>query len=95
MNNSTLYSPKAIRGQSIRGYTKVSRKQVEKLFKTDRNFDGFIVGNKVSSFYFFGGWHLACEFIADSQKDFNNKVNSFLFYLDKELGNNIAIYIVS
>jgi len=38
---------------------KLSIAQVRALFKKGEKFKGFIVGNKVNSFHFFGGWHLS------------------------------------
>ena len=91
--NKTIYTPKALKGQFCEHYIKVNRRQVSKLFKSGQSFNGFIVGNKVASFHFFAGWHLAYSFDADNEEYFNKVVNSFRVYLDKELGSDVAIYI--
>lgn len=93
---TTQYTPKAIAGQSFLGYTKISKAQVAKLYATGQRFSGFIVGNKVASFHFFGGWHLACtlsEEATESLESFNKSVNEFCFYLDAELGSGPAFYL--
>lgn len=92
-NNALPYVPKAIRGQRVKGYTKVSLAQVKRLFADKQSFNGFIVGNKVAAFHFFGGWHLACRITCATLADFMTHLNSFHFYLDPELGTNAAIYL--
>jgi hypothetical protein len=92
------YKPKAIRGQKYKGHIKISISQVKKLFKDGQSFDGFIVGNKVNSFHFFKGWHLAYPFESYSFESysfvgFEARVSSFLRNLDPELGNRVAIYL--
>jgi hypothetical protein len=87
------YIPKAIAGQTYPGYIKVSRRQVEKLLKAGQSVRGFMVGNKVNGFHFFGGWHLAHKFEFSEQADLKRAINSFLFYLDAELGNRAALFI--
>lgn len=71
---------------------KLSIAQVRALFKKGEKFKGFIVGNKVNSFHFFGGWHLASKVRADTLEEFINHKNAFEFYLEPELGNRAAIY---
>lgn len=86
--------PKPIRGQEYPGYTKINITQLEKWIKAGNKFTGFFVGNKVSSNHFFKGWCLACA--CDDESSWENmftRINSFLFYLEPELGNNVAIYI--
>jgi hypothetical protein len=65
------------------------------LFNSDEGylFTGFIVGNKVHAYHFFGGWCLAhaCNGLDKGKMDIT--INSFLFYLDPELGNNVSIYL--
>ena len=87
-----MYIPKQIRGQRYKGYIKLSISQVERLFRDGQHFNGFIVGNKVNTHHFFGGWHLACTIEHETWDEFKASINSFLFYLDSELGNNAAIY---
>ncbi len=93
MKSTLPYKPKAIRGQTYPGYIKVSIAQVRKLFEGGQTFDGFIVGNKVASFHFFHGWHLACAFQSGTWRDFETSIDAFTFYLDAELGNRAAIYL--
>lgn len=87
------YTPKPVRGQTFPGYLKVNRTQIEKLLNAGQTVRGFMVGNKVNSFHFFGGWCLACSFTHDNVKDFTVTLNSFNFYLDPELGTQAAFYI--
>ena len=67
--------------------------KIRSMFKKGEKFKGFVVGNKVNSFHFFGGWHLASSFEAATLEEFMNHKNSFEFYLESELGNRAAIYI--
>ena len=71
---------------------KITITQVRALFKRGEKFKGFIVGNKVNSFHFFGGWHLASEVRADTLEEFIKYKNAFEYYLEPELGNRAAIY---
>ena len=87
-----MYIPKQIRGQKYKGYIKLSISQVERLFRDGQHFNGFIVGNKVNTHHFFGGWHLACTIEHETWDEFKASINHFLFYLDSELGDNAAIY---
>ncbi len=93
---TTAYAPKPIRGQSFQGYTKVSLAQIRKLYASGQAFKGFIVGNKVAAFHFFGGWHLACTLSDEATatfESFETVLNSFHFYLDPELGTRAAFYL--
>jgi hypothetical protein len=87
------YFPKAIRGQAYPGYIKVSRAQVERLLNSGQSVRGFMVGNNVNTFHFFGGWHLAHTFEESNLADFQSRCNSFHFYLELELGRRAAFYI--
>lgn len=87
------YTPKAIRGQRYPGYTKVSVRQVRRMLDEGQTFDGFLVGNNVNSFHFFGGWHLAFRIEVQSRAEFDRSLNAFLFYLEPELGNRAAIFL--
>lgn len=87
------YFPKPIRGQAFPGYTKVSRSQVKKYMEAGNTFNGFLVGNRVNWFHFHGGWHLAYDFYCESFQSFQTTCNNAKFYLEPELGNNIAIYL--
>jgi len=89
----TQSMPKPIRGQSFPGYIKVSCTQVERLLSSGQTVTGFMVGNKVNSFHFFGGWCLASRFTHDNVKDFQTSLNAFSFYLEPELGSRAALYI--
>ena len=89
------YYPKAIAGQSYHGHIKISAAQLNALFfhYPEFLFSGFIVGNKVSRFHFFEGWHLACQLEKKTHEEMIQSVNSFEFYLEPELGNRVAIYV--
>ena len=89
----TNYVPKSTRGQEVKGYTKITRAQVHRLFKSGQSFTGFIAGNKVSKNHYFGGWHLSYSFSACTQNGFNDTCIHFMLNLDKQLGNDIVIYI--
>ena len=56
-------------------------------------FKGFIVGNKVNTFHFFGGWHLACRLEKETLEEMQSSLNEFSFYLDPELGSHPAIFL--
>lgn len=88
------YTPKPIRGQSYAGYTKVSVAQVKKLFATNQSFVGFIVGNKVHSFHFFGGWGLAFPIKKQSFQEFEDTLQRWAWYnANSETGNTPAIFL--
>lgn len=87
------YFPKAIRGQRFPGHVKVSRAQVKRLFANGQTFSGFIVGCNVSSFHFFGGWHLAFPISKDNLTAFEQTLNEWTWYnANPETGNTPAIY---
>lgn len=88
-----MYIPKPIRGQKYDGYIKVSLSQVRTIFKHKQVFNGFLVGNKVNSHHFHNGWHLACDIRKYNIEEFEQTLNSFLFYLNSELGSGAAIYL--
>jgi len=86
--------PKAVRGCSLPGFIRINSRQLATLFRDpDFRFTGFIVGNNVSPFHFFGGWHLACRLDGLNREDFDRSINSFLFYLDPELGTRAVIFV--
>lgn len=86
--------PKTIKGVQFKGHIRISKSQLAKLFLNPLfRFNGFIVGNKVNSFHFFGGWHLACKLSGKTSEEMKESINGFLFYLDSELGNNAAIFL--
>ncbi len=95
MKTLAPYTPKPARGVSCKGYIRVTRSQLAKVF-TSRpgwTFDGFIVGNNVNPFHFFGGWHLACPLTGKTADEMAGSLSQFEFYLDRELGNRAAIFI--
>lgn len=87
-----MYKPKAIKGQTYPGFTKISITQARKVVM-ERPFEGFIVANKVNSRHFFKNWCLACQVHFTELAELNNTINEFYYYMDAELGNNVAIYI--
>lgn len=90
---TTTYTPKPIAGQTVKGYTKVNIAQIRKLYASGQTFNGFMVGNKVSSFHFFGGWTLACTVHPETIEEFERQHNEFCFYMDPELGSGAAFYL--
>jgi hypothetical protein len=94
MKLATPYTPKAIRGQKVKGYTKVSTSQVARMFADGQTFDGFIVGNKVASWHFFNGWHLAFPIQKETQAEFSDCLQQWAWYnANSETGNTPAIYV--
>ena len=89
----TSYATKQTRGSEVKGFTKVTRAQVRALFENGQTFNGFIAGNKVSKNHYFGGWHLSYSFTAYTQNGFNDTCISFMLNLEKQLGNDIVIYV--
>lgn len=88
------YTPKAVRGIKFPGHIRINRAQLKKLFSQPAwTFSGFIVGNNVSSFHFFGGWHLAHKIEKRNEKDMDETINGLLFSLEPELGRDCAIYL--
>jgi len=87
------YFPRACRGQVVKGYTKITIKQLRKYMEFGNKFDGFLVGNFVAAYHFHNGWHLACNVECDTLHEFETIRNSFLFYLEPELGNLACIYL--
>lgn len=92
-NQNISYFPRPISGQTFPGYVKINKLQVKKFLEHGGKFTGFIVGNKVNSFHFFGGWTLAYSIECKTMEEFERSLNSFLFYLDPELGDRAAIYL--
>ncbi len=94
MKTSTPYRPRAIRGISYPGHVRISRRQLARLFQEPGfSFSGFIVGNNVNTFHFFGGWHLAHRIENRNAEDMEKTLNGFEFHLDRELGNRAAIFL--
>lgn len=88
------YIPTAVRGVSYQGHIRINRSQLAKLFRNpDFTFHGFIVGNKVNTFHFFGGWHLACTLTNKTEQEMKEALNGFEYYLDAELGSQAAIFL--
>ena len=86
--------PKNSRGCTFKGFLRINSAQLAKLFTNPAfRFTGFIVGNKVAPFHYFGGWHLACKLDGKSKEEMREAISSFLFYLDPELGNNAALFV--
>ena len=90
-----VYVPKPIAGQSYTGHTKINSLQLHRCFLHNEGFlfNGFIVGNKVSSWHFFNGWCLAYRIEEKTESEMDEIIDGFLWYLDLELGNNVAIFL--
>lgn len=89
------YTPKAVRGISYPGFTRINKTQLARLFADDPafRFSGFIVGNNVNTFHFFNGWYLACTLGNKTQEEMKDSLTQFQWYLDAELGNAAAIFL--
>lgn len=89
------YTPKAVRGISYPGFTRINKTQLARLFADDPNFrfSGFLVGNNVNASHFFRGWHLACTLEDKTHEEMKESLNSFAHYLDAELGSAAAIFL--
>lgn len=79
---------------------KINKTQAKKLW--DQGKPIIFVGNKVNSYHFFGGWHLAFETSKtecllksgyEPECEFQSRVNNFEYYLEPELGSRAAFYI--
>jgi hypothetical protein len=75
------------------GLTKVTRNSAKSLW--DAGVPVCMVGNKVNSHHFFGGWHLmhCADPTGREPGDFDRLANSFNFYLEPELGNRVAFFV--
>ena len=74
------------------GYVAVTKPLAELIYNAGKLVT--LCGNNVNVFHVFDGWHLSCTIIKDMHVQcFNNSVNSFLSYLDKELGSYVVFYI--
>ncbi len=78
----------------MKTYIKQSITQVRKAIKDDGVWRGLLVGNKVSQHHFENGYCLARYDCFLTIKDAEETRDIMLFYLDKELGNNIAFYVI-
>ena len=93
MRKPTFYVPSAVRGQTFFGFTRINKAQLKRyLLQPGTWFSGFIVGNKVASYHFFNGWHLAHSISNATLEETETAISAFLFHLDGELGDNVAIY---
>ncbi len=92
MTTKTHYFPAPIRGLTYPGHIRVNRSQLRRYLENENLFRGFIVGSNVNTYHFFGGWRLACK-LECGPDEFFERLQSFEWYLDKELGNRAAIYL--
>lgn len=93
-NTPIQYTPKAVKGIAFPGHIRINRAQLKRLFRNPGfTFTGFIVGNNVNTFHFFDGWHLAHRISSRNEKDMNDTINGFEWYLESELGNRAAIFL--
>lgn len=86
--------PKAINKRRIAppGYIAVNKNLAEHLYNKGRNIT--LCGNNVSSYHVFSGWCLGYTVNScDGKVKFQNHVNDFLSYLDKELGTYAVFYV--
>lgn len=67
----------------------INKTQAKKIYKDTQV---YMVGSNVNSYHFFNGWHLACQI--NKEHEFDTQLNSFLFYLDPELGRYARFFIV-
>lgn len=78
----------------MKTYIKQSITQVRKAIKDNGVWCGLLVGNKVKQWHFENGWHLGNYFEFIDIDVFDAIVTMEKFWLDKELGNNIAFYAI-
>lgn len=64
----------------------LKKQQVKAKIRKQGEWKGYIAGNNVNSFHYFSGWCLACPIEVKSLEELEQNLNSFLFYLDPELG---------
>ena len=76
-------------------YTKTSIVQVRKAIKETGSWSGLLVPNKVNSFHFEGGWQLGHRYEFDSLDNLENHINSMMFYMEPELGDRVAFYLIN
>ena len=75
------------------GYVTVTKPLAKILY--NKGVSIVLAGNNVNNYHIFNGWHLGCT-IEENQKDiqsFEQLVNSFMFYLDNELGKYPVFYV--
>lgn len=74
------------------GYVAVTKPLAELLYNDGKSVT--LCGSNVNTFHIFSGWHLGCTISKDIYTQcFNDSVNSFLSYLDEELGSYVVFYI--
>ena len=75
------------------GYVAVTRKLAEVLY--NESYPVTVCANNVNSFHVFDGWGLGCTFQNEKHDNnrFNVLLNSFMFYLEKELGTYPVFYV--
>lgn len=66
------------------GLTKIARASAEKVY--DAGLPVVLVGSKINTHHFFGGWNLAIVMWPEEGYTFSERYNNFGFYLDPELG---------
>jgi hypothetical protein len=66
----------------------INKTQAKKLYQLTQV---WMVGSNVNSYHFLDGWGLA--YGIDKTTDFDEQLNSFLFYLEPELGRYARFFI--
>jgi hypothetical protein len=75
-----------------RKFIKQTIPQVKNEIFRGGKWSGLMVGNKVNSFHFLNGWHLANEVELTTLEQLEKTRDAMMVYLEKELGNRIAFY---
>ena len=74
------------------GYVAVTKLLAQSIYNAGKSVT--LCGNNINAFHVFGGWHLGCTVSKDTHAQcFDDIVNSFLSYLDKELGSYVVFYV--
>ena len=73
-----------MQGTTIKGYKRVNLRTARKAY--DEGKMVVIYPSNVNDCHIFDGWHLGCEICNKGGDSFDAVLNSFLFYMDKELG---------
>jgi hypothetical protein len=72
---------------------KLKKQTVKNIIKNKGSWEGYLVGNKVHPWHIENGWHLGYTVKVESVEELNERINSILYYLEPQLGNNVAFYV--
>lgn len=80
---------KATKRHAPKGYVAVRRPDAKALF--DAGQEVVVAGNNVNSYHVFNGWVLS--FVLRAGQPFETQIDSFMFYLEPELGKYPVFYV--